>query len=400
MRACALVLALFLAAAATAHALSTQSIQYADVVTDWSPFTLTVTDSFDPQSLSLPLMRIEQAKSRTQARLEVIRVRKAPFPGLRHGALIEYAISGPPSGMFRYTLKGKNLHIREIGPFASEEFGTIYIPPAPPHRTQLSRGAQFADVYGSYGEPMRIFTVAGAKPLRGSTRVVLLSGDGARITLNSSQNTVFGLPNLLPVENDANVVNLRRRFVRGRAWALGKVGMYCGGQPNPNDSNQPNLQVIDDRSVPIKQLFRVRGLVVDIAAGSPDSWQAEEAFHFFAVDPVVIVYARKWPGCASSFWLLADTWQVNRFFSPVSVDQAHPYWTASIRSALKLERVRPGMTHEMVAWARGYPLDYGTVESLNAKQRWDYDTMAKYAQWAIFKGDRLVEYHGTGGWPK
>lgn len=355
-----------------------------DVLTNWGPFTIEAPKGLDPRSLSLLLSAQQQTKSTGQAKLEVMSIRN-----LARGALISYAISGPPSGMFRYTLAA-----------TPGKFGVMYIPPAPERRTELRQGAKFADVDGIYGAPMGVFTLVSKKRQNGALRVALRSSEERPMTLTATANSVFGLPNLLPIENDGNVMRIRRAFRRGRAWALGKIGMYCGGQPNPNNRMQPNLQVIDDRSVAIKRIMRIHGFVNEIAAGNPGWWQAEEGFHFIAVDPVVIVYARKWPGCTSSFWMLADSWQVKRFLSPVSLDEAHPEWPSAIRSALKLERVRPGMTHAMVAWARGYPLNYGTVETLNSGRRWDYETMAKYAQWAIFKGDTLVEYHGTGGWPR
>jgi|GEM_PF-6519531 len=366
-----------------------------DVVMDWSPFTLEVGGKFNPRTLSMPLTAQGQTHPTARAKLEIMRVRKAP-----RARLIEYAISGPPSGMFHYTLKSTvDLLIGDMPP-PPGNFGSIFIPPAPDRFTSVKRGAEFADVKGLYGAPMGILTILSAQQQGRTNRVVLRSESGKSIALSAPANNVYGLRGLLPIENDSNVVQLRHTFRRGRAWALGKVGMYCGGQPNPMDSNKPNLQVIDDRSIAIKKIIRVHGFVVsDIASGSPDSWGAERGFHFSAIDPIVIVYKRTWPRCASSFWILADTWQVKRFFSPLSLDEAHPEWSASIRSALKLERVRPGMTHQMVAWARGYPLDYGSVEALNTKQRWDYETDAKYAQWAIFKNDRLVYYIGTGGWP-
>lgn len=196
---------------------------------------------------------------------------------------------------------------------------------------------------------------------------------------------------------DEHLQRMRSLFEGKTAYVLGKAAAYCDTELS--GSQRPLPTVIDDRSISIKRVFRLRGFVRNIAAGSPGLWGADEAFHFSAVDPLIFVFAHPpahMNGCRVAFFILSDSWQVERFFSPVSLDRAHPEWSAATRSAIRRERVRLGMTHEMVAWARGYPRDYGTPAQLDAQARWDYVLDVKYASWAVFSGDKLVAYRGPG----
>jgi hypothetical protein len=126
--------------------------------------------------------------------------------------------------------------------------------------------------------------------------------------------------------------------------------------------------------------------------------------------PIEVRYTVGWGGpwinqkptvfalCGSLVATYADPWEMRRMLferSPLN----HPEWPAKVRAAVKDGTVIPGMTHEMVANAIGYPSVYATIAAMNRLRIWDYEAAAPFEQTVRFKGDRVISYDPPGQLP-
>ena len=126
--------------------------------------------------------------------------------------------------------------------------------------------------------------------------------------------------------------------------------------------------------------------------------------------PIEVRYTVGWGGpwinqrstvfalCGSLVATYADPWEMRRMLfvrSPFD----HPEWPAKFRAAIKNGTVIPGMTHEMVANAIGYPSVYATIAAMNRLQTWDYEAATPFGQTVQFKGNRVVSYDPPGQLP-
>ncbi len=95
----------------------------------------------------------------------------------------------------------------------------------------------------------------------------------------------------------------------------------------------------------------------------------------------------------------ADVWDFERSYSTIPAKIAHPTWPHRIIQAIYSQEVLPGMTHEMVAWSRGYPSAWGSIEYLKTLDAWKYPSTSPFHYWAYFKRGKLVKFEPDGSPP-
>jgi hypothetical protein len=207
--------------------------------------------------------------------------------------------------------------------------------------------------------------------------------------------TEFSAPNVHPALEDAAVKHARSRFEGRTVWGFGRFQVACG----PTTYEVPHF-----RPLRVVRVVRVRGASGELALGDQ---VANGGFHFSTAAPLLVLFEGPevvFPGAESTtrceFWrLFGDEWQLDLNYSLASPHRAHPEWSAAVLGDLAAGRVRGGMTHAMVAWARGFPNEYGTRDALLKAPVWNYAAGGPFGSRVFFRGDRVVKYEPPGRLP-
>jgi len=101
--------------------------------------------------------------------------------------------------------------------------------------------------------------------------------------------------------------------------------------------------------------------------------------------------------CVSASSYFVDAWDLERTFSFDDPNSSNPEWPTALRQAALDGQVQPGMSHEMVAFAKGFPSIYGAPDELDKLSVWTWYPGAWHSAIARFQGDVLVNY--TTPWP-
>lgn len=250
---------------------------------------------------------------------------------------------------------------------------------------------------------------------RGTDALLWFSIDGRRNRVRLvGASDVSSLPNLYPLAEDDHVDALRAKFEGRRVWAYGGFQVHCAtGDPIATGGFWTRAS----SSAVIRAIFRVHTGGIEIGAGG---LKAADAFRsaFSAFDPLVVVLTpteefkptaaysggapgtRQPPGvvkaCAVMFQMHGDTWDFERTYSLQPPGTMHADWPPAMLRAVLDDRIVVGMTHEMVAWAKGWPIEYGTIQDLKAMESWRFDDLRPLGYRVHFKGGRVVRVSPEG----
>ena len=193
-------------------------------------------------------------------------------------------------------------------------------------------------------------------------------------------------------------------------WFYGNYAIRC-----IDDRNLLGFVVPKNHSpVRLRSIYRFKdffgGLVLGTNVGAYAS-NARFVPNFFARTPMIVEFALE-PGtfntvaqpyvtlslhrfdgvCRTAYGLFADQWDVDRVIATVDPRTTHPDWQPELRKAMLAFQVKPGMTHEMVAFAHGFPSSFEPVDHLLTTKLWEWDPHTENYSWAIFVDDRLKEF--------
>lgn len=266
---------------------------------------------------------------------------------------------------------------------------------------------------------LKILRLAQIIDERGGDRLFWFTVDGRRGRLRLVvSREVPALPNLFPLVEDAHLDALRARYEGRQVWAYGGFQVRCAtGDPVVTGEFGTRAS----SSAVVRAIYRVHAGGIEIGAGGLRTVDTSPQA-FSAFDPLVVVltptraftpasaaYGAP-PGttpppealvaelrrrCGTMFQMHGDAWDFERTYSLVAPETMHPNWPPAMRRAVLEGRVTAGMTRDMVAWSRGWPMEYGTTAELRALPTWLYDAPAPHAFWVRFQGDRVVRF-GSG----
>lgn len=221
-----------------------------------------------------------------------------------------------------------------------------------------------------------------------------------------------GVRSTYAVQRDASSRRLEHELGARPVWTFGDYHFEC-----QDDSGGVAVVRLRDHShVTIKSVRRVHHLFARLSLGTMDPMSyclglCHADYHFYTREPLLVSFtldrgsfevvprlmtvsrpARPFNGnCATSYALFADDWDVRRAFTTVDPRAAHPEWNPDLRRAMLGFQLQPGMTHEMAAFARGFPSRFGSPDELLLLERWSWYPKSYYAATAIFSGDRLTK---------
>jgi len=216
----------------------------------------------------------------------------------------------------------------------------------------------------------------------------------------------------MPAEIDDPFINrLNEEYSRKPLWTFGKFEYRCYGAPHMG------RDVDADERIPmfIDHFIRV--------AGSPtqrqivDQWEPCSPCGSNAIlatdDPVVAMFSplqtdiqwlrsgvipRESPYagmCTRGTYAFVDDSDIERTFTTEDPHTVHPEWDPKLRAAMLDFKMQVGMSHEMVAFAMGYPSMRGTREDLDRLSTWTWHLGTSCQARATFDGDRLVKFEGA-----
>jgi hypothetical protein len=269
------------------------------------------------------------------------------------------------------------------------------IPPAPDSRPARTLGAEY-------------YFDEDAARVNGPAigRIVAVRGDGsgrrydfttesqwpdrvAQITLSDAD---FASPSILPIVSDANERSARAAYEGHTVWGFGRFELACGKR---------GYETPPFTALRIRRIVRVLGTSPTLHVGEQSVGILGAGFAFTTVAPLVVFFDgphdMQFPGETSAskcvLWrMLGDAWQLDVTYSPSSPHQAHPEWSDATLADIAKGRVRPGMTHAMVAWALGFPNTFGTRAELMRASTWTYDAPPPARSHVDFRGDRVMSY--------
>jgi len=217
----------------------------------------------------------------------------------------------------------------------------------------------------------------------------ILFGDWSR---SGSQN--WRIDVWWPSNPERSLESMRTRLVGKELYGYGGVRLSC-----------PPLFWLYDAHTPVRvrAVERVRGRVDELWTGTPVSGGNDMAPHFFANDPLRIIFdrpsAKPWgfggggPTAheACPALELAD-WQVDVTLSPKPPPDSIPH-------NIGCGGLHVGMSREDVAWRCGFPHDIGDRATLDRQKLWTYDTAAPFSFAVTFEGDKVSSFTTPGRLP-
>jgi hypothetical protein len=211
----------------------------------------------------------------------------------------------------------------------------------------------------------------------------------ARITLAGAD---FRSPDVLPTADDANLRHARATYEGRAVWAYGRFELGCGRVTY----EAPRLTPLR-----IRRIARVLGPSPVLHLGEQAVGYLGAGFSFTTTAPLVVFFDTPrevgFPAStaptACTFWrMFGDDWQLDVTYSRAPPRRAHSEWSEATLADIAAGRVRLGMTHAVVAWALGFPNQYGTRAELMRAPSWVYDALPPGRAEVDFQADRVVRY--------
>ncbi len=226
----------------------------------------------------------------------------------------------------------------------------------------------------------------------------------------------LAIPGLAPILWDDAARDLRTKYLNQPVWLYG--GSLNAVSSIPGETATIHVGVV--QPLKVKKILRLYTHHIPLNVGPQIAALGGETNSTFYTDcPVYVlldvgkqgvvtaamgsssddmskVFSRKTD--LTGFQIVADGWQFDRLFSLKSGITQHPDWTIDKHKDVIAGKLKPGMTHAMVAWTMGWPGDPGTKKSMLTWPKWRYDIIKPYNFWVYFEGDKVVRF-GEDGHP-
>jgi hypothetical protein len=302
---------------------------------------------------------------------------------------------------------------------------TFYVPQARSAEPALRIGQQFIalprdsvlDTFGrvpqiaavTSGSPSfgSIYTLTSVTNRTGSTVVKLQTDPFEKLELQTTGD-VNSLGNLIPIVDDPGLRLLRAKYEGHLVWGRGGIAMLCATDSLIGVSGLVSLR--------IKRIVRLYG-ESSLVLGYDGRFGLDSEESYADIDPVVVLFdtppkpgdtitdpqdnfhASQAADCATLYNTKADAWDVERQYSLIAPNVAHPNWSQETFDAIRHQIVIQGMNHDSVAWARGYPSIWGTRDELDALSAWKYQDLKPFHYWVYFKEGKVVKFGPDGHLP-
>jgi hypothetical protein len=295
----------------------------------------------------------------------------------------------------------------------------VYVPRAPETLPAYAPGQHFiflpGFIYGRKapaflgprGEPepfasyaLQPLTYLGAQDRLLGKALQFATSDGRKTTIDSG-DSLSAVPGLFPLVEDATSRAVAAKYVGHDVWRFGRGPLLAAFRQNSTFEMEPG------KPARVLAVYRPFGYPFNAALGS-----SPFAFpNYVSIDPLVVVLRVRDADLLPSpmntipaagptaYWLVSDAWDMERRFSLVSMQQAHPEWNAAMRDAVVAQNVLPGMTRDMVAWSQGYPSVEGTVAAMNALDVWHFEQPPPSSSTVYFRDGRVVRIDPPGRLP-
>jgi hypothetical protein len=310
-----------------------------------------------------------------------------------------------------------------------------YLPPEPDRLPALAAGQRFfclpepdkeLPYRDANGRPvprrqiaLRVLTLERAEPLPGQKPLLTFALEGfpGKVQL-ASAGGVTSLPQLHPLVEDDDLRRLQARYEGKRVWPYGDFQASC---ITDSATASGSMGMGRSASFVLRRVVRLYGLGMTLCIGPSGGLGNSE---FLARNPLVVVLdeprdigftGMAWSGsgmpdltepgagipkrCIGFYRHFADAWDVERAYSLVPATRAHPERPAAIHQAVKAGHLQKGMTPDMVAWARGWPSEYGTMAEMRRWKNWRYDDLPPFSFWVRFRNGRVVNWGDDGRLP-
>jgi hypothetical protein len=243
-------------------------------------------------------------------------------------------------------------------------------------------------------------------------------GSAAKVQI-TSDGDFASFPELCPVLEDARVKRLRAKYAGKKVWSYGG-GVAAALLKDPEDA----LSVHDSVVAPfvIKRLLRIAkpGVMLHVGPRSVLGGDLQADFttntplvalldvpgkphvaggEFSGKDEKEVVKAMTEPEVIGYYRMFDGAWDFEREYSLASPFKTHPEWSASVRKAVREGEVRKGMTHDMVAWAIGWPSERGSIAEMKTWKAWRYDRLPPFSYWVYFQNGKVVRFGEDGHLP-
>lgn len=309
----------------------------------------------------------------------------------------------------------------------------VFIPPKPDKRPEMASGQRFicmpspeqrrkGPVYELVtGKPVtwerayfRIFTLHSAGgDGRGHQQLAFhVDGISGDVRYNGALERGWP-PGLTPVLDDAEVRRLRAKYVGRKVWGYGGLNAEVIAL-DPHSAGSTSLAVADPATV--------RSVVRLHLASQPMSiGPSEDESGYLSEDPVLVILdvpdtaewtSMSWFGprdedaletpladrALAYCWRFSGSWDMERAYS-LSSPGSGEHWLRSVRRHILAGEITRGMTHEMVAWARGWPDEYGTAAEMGRLDTWRYDSAPPFNYWVYSRNGKVVDFGPDGTLP-
>jgi hypothetical protein len=199
---------------------------------------------------------------------------------------------------------------------------------------------------------------------------------------------------LVPILDDPSQRAMESWYAGKRVWTRGHLQNLCASKPGLNIDWPSNV------IARVQHVYRVDVPFFELALGhniGASGYGRDSGFE--SSSPLLVTLTPKTEGddptrCADPFLFFADAWDMQRALSTSSVRQAHPDWPPTMLDAIEQGRVQVGMTHEMVAWAIGFPADRRPLSELYRLSSWSYDDQPANNYYVEFGSDGRVRHFG------
>ncbi len=316
---------------------------------------------------------------------------------------------------------------------------SVYLTPQPISSAKLTSGQRFVgtpweQISGSIetpykdaatGDPVlwrdiaaKIVTLRQVIPVLGGNKLVFVVEDYPGYVFIETGQAVSDLPNLTPLVEESEASALKAKYIGKQVWCYGGPGAQCV-------SSEPRMSISllgsTDTPVRIRHIERIQMPLVSLAIGQATFVGGDRSSSFVTDNPLLVILDKRFAAldfsalsyvgedgeklavevssnpekyCLGLWEMLSDRWDFERSYSLTNPFKAQNKWPKKMQKAVRKGSVVIGMTHEMVAWAIGWPAIYGKKADMLSLNDWKYDNIPSDGH-VLFKNGLVVSQE----WP-
>ncbi len=265
-----------------------------------------------------------------------------------------------------------------------------------------------------------IFTITRIEEQAGQLNLATLESDRAQSLTVKVTSDVASLQDLVPLADDIGLQHLREVYEGKLVWGRGGLHADCAISNEEGGA----INAVGRLPFRIRRIVRAYGQAwFNLGYDGPSNFESDSSFA--AMNPLIVLFDKParadvkviehWSigislvsprasplesqRCTAFYAIKADVWDFERTYSTVAPEAEHPDWPTNIVEAIYSHDVLLGMTHDMVAWSRGYPSFWGSIAYLNTLHAWKYPSTPPFHYWAYFKRGKLVKFEPDGRLP-